>query len=280
MRVSSFTSLMPAPEEEKSRRPGIGILSKGPASRWRRLCLVILGILLGQIIIYGPSLIGQKVLLPLDILAQPKFYIPRVAGETYPRPQDPFLIDLVCVIEPNRQFAISEFRAGRLPLWNPYGFAGAPFIWPKFSPLLLFQCLTRSPIILAWSQLLAAIVGGIGMYQFCRRVALVSFWASAFASWCYPLTGFFILWQVFHTALPVYWLPWMLLCIAKIVRTQSNFEPLKLCALTTIVLVVSGNLDVAAQVVMVSGMFALWCVADSWDRICELRRLVEIMGKL
>lgn len=33
-----------------------------------RLTIVLLGILIGQFILYGPSLMGRKILLPLDIL--------------------------------------------------------------------------------------------------------------------------------------------------------------------------------------------------------------------
>ena len=38
--------------------------------------IVIAGIVLGQAVLYGPSLVGQKILLPLDILAHPALYIP------------------------------------------------------------------------------------------------------------------------------------------------------------------------------------------------------------
>ena len=36
------------------------------------LMVVLAGIVLGQFILYAPSLIGRKVLLPLDILALPQ----------------------------------------------------------------------------------------------------------------------------------------------------------------------------------------------------------------
>ena len=39
-----------------------------PASRWKRVALVVVAISLGQALLYGPSLAGQKILLPLDLL--------------------------------------------------------------------------------------------------------------------------------------------------------------------------------------------------------------------
>src|SRR5271157_1602470 len=99
-----------------------------------RLLVVLAGILLGQTILYGPSLAGRKILLPLDILTQPVMYLPVTPGQPLTQPLDPFKLDLLCVFEPARRFAAAELQAGRLPLWAPYHFAGAPFIWPKFSP--------------------------------------------------------------------------------------------------------------------------------------------------
>ena len=39
--------------------------------KWGRLLVVLLGIVVGQFILYGPSLVGSKILLPLDILQIP-----------------------------------------------------------------------------------------------------------------------------------------------------------------------------------------------------------------
>jgi hypothetical protein len=38
--------------------------------------VIVGGIVIGQAILYWPSLTGDKVLLPLDILAIPDFYLP------------------------------------------------------------------------------------------------------------------------------------------------------------------------------------------------------------
>ena len=157
-----------------------------------RAVLLVSGITLGQLILYGPSLAGQRILLPLDILAQADVFIPRTPETSKIIAQNRTLTDLIYVFEPSRRFAISELRAGRLPMWAPYQFAGVPFIWPKFSPFLAFECVTESPVILAWAQLVAALVAGIGAYLFFRRAVGVSFWPAAIGAWCYPLTGFFI----------------------------------------------------------------------------------------
>jgi hypothetical protein len=157
--------------------------------RLGRLMIVLAGIIAGQAILYGPSLAGRKILLPLDILASPNVYLPRTPGVEKIVPHDRFLVDLDFLFEPARRFAVSELHAGRFPLWVPYQYAGSPFIWPKYSPFLLLGCCTASPLILAWAQLFAALVAGTGFYLFCRRALSVSFWGAAIPAWCYPLTG-------------------------------------------------------------------------------------------
>jgi len=44
-----------------------------------KLLIVLAGIIACQCILYGPSLAGRKVLLPLDLLAVKKMYLPRTA---------------------------------------------------------------------------------------------------------------------------------------------------------------------------------------------------------
>src|SRR5262249_11652640 len=152
--------------------------------------LVLLGvILIGQMILFVPSLVGSKILLPLDLLSEQGFYLPRTPQIAAIQPQNTTLADQILAFEPARRFAASEWRSGRTPMWAPYGFAGAPICWPKFSPFVMIECLTESPVILAWAQLLAAVVAGTGAYAFLRRVLGVGFWPAIICAGCYPLTG-------------------------------------------------------------------------------------------
>ena len=228
-----------------------------------RLIVVLAGIVLGQAVLYGPSLAGRKVLLPLDFLAGSSIYLPRTAETEKIEVQNPYAGDLVLLFEPSRRFAVSELRAGRIPMWTPYQYSGVPFIWPKFSPFYVLECCAESPNVLAWSQMVAAIVAGLGTYAFCRSVLRVSFWPAAVCAWCYPLTGFFVLWQGYATGLAVYWLPWILLAVDKTVRRARPWAPIGLSAVTALTLV-SGHLDVAGQVLLVSGLYALWCLLDAY----------------
>src|SRR5947199_154185 len=48
---------------------------KWAGGKFLRSQIVVAGIVLGQAILYGPSLIGQRILLPLDLLARRGMYL-------------------------------------------------------------------------------------------------------------------------------------------------------------------------------------------------------------
>ena len=226
------------------------------------MAILLLGIVVGQFVLYGPSLMGHKILLPLDLLAGPGAYLPETPENQQIMPHDYFLSDQVLQFETERRFSVDEIHAGRWPLWATYQYAGSPIVWPKYSPFILLGCLFKSPIVLAWTQMLAAMVAGTGTFSFCRRVLGVSFWAATVSGWCYPLTGFFVFWQGFPTCGSVYWLPWILLAVRQTMRSPTPLGPLGLGGATCLVLI-CGTIDVAAQVLIASGLFAVWGLIES-----------------
>lgn len=230
-----------------------------PFPQWVRAAAVLGGIALGQVVLYGPCLAGRKILLPLDELAQPGIYLPRTPEVANIPRHDHALSDRVFYFEPTRRFQASEMRAGRFPMWNPYQYAGVPFATQyRFSPFLLISCLTLSPVLLPWAQLLIALTAGLGAFLFCRRALQVAFWPAAVAAWCYPLTGTFALWLGFPSLPPpIAWLPWVLFACDRVLRNPTWSSTAAL-SLTTCLTLVSGQLDVAAQVLLVSGLYSAW----------------------
>ena len=91
-----------------------------------RQTLLIVGILLGQAVLYGESLCGWKIFLPLDVLAQPGVYLPRTPETAKVALKNRVFTDPVFQADPAVQFAVREVRSGRLPQWDPYQYAGAP----------------------------------------------------------------------------------------------------------------------------------------------------------
>ena len=236
---------------------------RGPAGRG---LLVALGIVLGQVVLYAPSLAGRKILLPLDLLAQAGVYLPRTPETARIVPHDVIMSDLILQFEPERRFAVSELHAGRLPFWSPYELAGVPcYHRCSFSPPGLLRYLIASPVVLAWTQVLVALVAGAGAYVFCRRVLRVGFWPAAIVAWCYPLTGTYIVWQGCGIPPLACWLPWMLTAVDGSVRRPLGWGPPALALLTAVVLV-SGQSDVGGQLLLTSGIYAVWCLFDEYAK--------------
>ncbi len=83
--------------------------------------------------------------------------------------------DLAGFLYPTYQFAAEWWRRGVIPLWNPYLFAGQPFVGDIqsgiFYPLNLLTFLISSPFSYRDLELLSVLhymIAGIGMYAFLR----------------------------------------------------------------------------------------------------------------
>jgi hypothetical protein len=220
--------------------------------------VVLSGVVVGQALLYGPSLIGSKVLLPVNLLAYPNLYLPP-NQVTKPATQlDEALSDLVLFNEPMRHFAASEYAAGRAPLWCPDQYCGAPFAtFPKYSLFEAIYFLLPAPYGLAWVQLAKALVAGSGAYLLFRRTLGVHFWPSVLTAWCWPLTGFHILWQGYYTSYSVALFPWMLVAVDGAIRRPGGLWGPGVAVLTAVLLTI-GAIDMAGEVLLACGLFALW----------------------
>jgi hypothetical protein len=247
----------------------------GPAA-WLRLLIVVLGIVLGQAILYGPSLIGKRILLPLDLLSGPSAYLPAVPGKM-PTARNFDQLDLIDFNEPERIVAGEEIAAGRFPLWNPHRLGGTPLYRLSFSPLWIPAYFVRTPVILAWVQMLTALVAGLGLYTFCRREVSVSFWPAAFVSWCYPLSGAFLLWTGWYLPAVMCWLPWTLVAVGAAICRPWGLGAPALSVITAFMLL-GGAQDIAGQILLVSGIYACWKIFDHYGFRGWWRRRMLALG--
>lgn len=236
-----------------------------PRSRRMRGIVLLALILVPQFVLFGPSLVGARILLPLDILKEAGVYMPvDPAAEPY-RLVDPLLSDLVFKVEPERSYAVEAVRAGRIPLWNPLEYCGTPFLAANlnsvFYPLRLIDYLFPGPVAIAWTQLAKALLAGIGAYLFSRRVLRVSFWPAAVGAAIWPNVGFLVLWAGYSVSQVAAHLPWMLLTADETIRKPRSQWPMAL-GLATAVLLFSGHPRIAAQVLLATGLFALFRILD------------------
>jgi hypothetical protein len=232
---------------------------------WKEWLAVFLVLIVPHIAIFGSALIGRTYLYPLDLLALSRVYLPNTAEYRSIIPINPHLTDLILVYPANREFAAREYAAGRIPLWNPYNFLGAPSIpSAKYSPFEVPFYIWNSPVGIAWQQLMQGFVAGIGCYVFLRRVISVGILPALIGTSSYPWTGYFVLWQGYPLTHAAALLPWVLILTrGTVVRPASWCGP---CLSVVTLFAVLSCPDVAGQVLLVSGC----CAVFSW--FCLYRR--------
>ena len=220
----------------------------------------MVGVACAQFALYGQSLLGSKVLLPLDILQMQNAYLPTPRGEKF-YPQNPVFTDEIMVHEPWRRFAVDQVRQGRLPLWNPHNYCGSPFLAANqsalFSPFRVLDYLFPGTWVIAWTQLLKSLVAALGMYLFLRRAVGVGYWPATVVAWCFPISGFMILWRGYPLSAVVAWFPWLLLAADAAIRRPGGWGGIGL-ALATAAALLSGHSALAAQALLAVVAYALW----------------------
>ncbi len=230
---------------------------------WRRDLSLVVGLTVCiQLALYWSSFVGTGVLLPVHILTRPGIYLPQDLRDT-PLPNYG-RSDLVQVSEPHRWFMASEYRAGRIPLWTPYAFSGTPLARaPIFSPFELLYVLWPSPRVLPWIQLATAIVAATGAWRCANCIFGLGSLAAVMAGATYPLTGFLTLWQGYDLSYPVVFFPWQVLAALALVESITSGRIVVL-AITTALTLISGPVDMAAMVLLATGLIWTWHVIVKW----------------
>jgi len=244
-------------------------------NRRRRDCSIVAGLTICiQLSLYWSSFVGSGVLLPVHILTRPGIYLPPDLKE---RPLPNFgRSDLVLVSEPHRWFMASEYRAGRIPLWTPYGFSGTPLARaPIFSPFELLYVLWPSPRVLPWIQLATALVAAIGSWRCASQLLELGSTAAITAGVIYPLTGFLTLWQGYDLSYPVVFFPWQILAALAILEKVSTGRVVGL-AISTALTLISGPVDMAALVLLSTGLIWAMHVFGKWFTERSLRSVIGV----
>lgn len=238
------------------------------AVSWRGWLVLFLGWVLPQVLLIGPAIVGNKTLVPWDLLTLPRFYLPSQQSKEDSRPINLALTDLILVDLPAREFIAREYRLGRLPLWQPANFLGAPFTaWPKYSPFEVPYWFWPCQQSLAWIRLLQSLCTSVGAWIFLRRAIGVSFWPAAAGSSCWPLIGFITLWQGFPLTGSLAWFPWMLTAVHFSVERPFGLAAIGLALMSSLT-ILSGQPDVGGLALLGSGFYAAsrLLVVHGWQR--------------
>lgn len=191
--------------------------------------LIIVGFLLLSILLYGSVTLGSKTMLPADNLFQWAPWQQAASEFNVQVPQNHLITDLVIENYVWKKFVVESVQAGEIPLWNPYLFAGAPFLaagqhsaYYPFSVLFLVLPLTKAYGWYALSQLWLA---GVLMYLF-GRVLRMRRGSAALTGLVFQGSAFLVIsTAVFPMIIgAAVWLPLLLACIEKVIE-ESRTRP-------------------------------------------------------
>ena len=174
-------------------------------------------------------------------------------------------LDVFSYFYPYRDYVSQALSAGRLPLWNPYLFMGAPLLansqaavlYPLHWPLIALPVARQ----VAWSIVLHIYLAGAGTYLFARRSARFGAVAAFLAAAVLAMGGFLGA-QVEHLNQlnASAWLPWLLLCVDGVataaIRRRRWGAVLAGSAVTGLILL-AGHTQAAYIVLSGAGAYAL-----------------------
>ena len=245
------------------------------------------------LLLFGDVTLGGKTMLPADNLFQWQPWQSAAASYGVGTPQNGLILDLIIENYVWKQFARETFLAGDIPLWNPYLFAGMPFLaagqhtmYYPFSVLFLILPLSAA---YGWYTVSQLWLAGVLMYVYGRFIGLKR--SSAFlAGLTYQGGGFIVVsaavFPMIIGAVP--WLPLLLGCIEQVVqgargkgqgRTQSSLlsphssvpnpqSPIPWVVLGAVGLgmqILAGHIEYTIYTLLVMALYAAW-------------RLVRVVG--
>lgn len=264
-------------------------------------------LLLLPLVLFWPVVVGGRTLIPADNLYQFEPYrsLALQQGVTLP-PHNELLSDLVLENLVWKKFILQSLDAGELPLWNPYLFAGVPFLAAGqhsalYPPSLLFYVLPLERAYGAFTVLQLWLAGAF-MYLFARVLRLARPGA-LIAGMVYQLSAVMIVSVVFSMIIAAFaWLPLLLAIVELMIRRQElkgagPFVPIVYVAAGAValgMLVLAGHPEILVYTLLVTAFYGLarlaalaWTLRGQglsartyWRPVLRLAAWLVVMGVL
>ncbi|MFN8473254.1 MAG: oligosaccharide flippase family protein [Anaerolineae bacterium] len=205
---------------------------RGRARRWLvpdGLVLAALAVFL--LAMFWPVTIGGRSLVPFDALYQSLPWSAFAAEHGVTGVQNPLVTDLLLENYTWKSFITREIAARELPLWNPYLFAGAPFLAAGQSSALypLSVLYYGLPLWLAygWFTAVQIWLAGAFTYAYARRGLRLAWAPSAAAMFVFALSQLFLVNPVHPMIIAgMAWLPLILLALERVFERDRRGEGL------------------------------------------------------
>lgn len=265
-------------------------LTSNSMFRHRRADLLILAVLLAlPLLLFWPVTLGGRTLLPIDNLYQWQPW--KAAADQFNAqiPQNQLVSDLILENYAWKHFIVEAISNRTIPLWNPYLFAGAPFLangqHSAYYPFSLFFYILPLTAAYGWFTVSQLFLAGAFMYVFTRVLGMGRL-ASLTAAIVYQLSGFYIVSVVFTMIIAAAaWLPLLLAAIELIIRQQAIFgRPatvpwVMLGAAALACQIMAGHIEITYYTLLIMALYAAWrLVAVASSRQQDPRRKPQDAG--
>ncbi len=222
---------------------------------------------------FWPVTLGGRTLLPADnlLVVEP---FRSSSFNTGALPHNQLLSDLVLENYVWKKFILESLRAGEIPLWNPYQFAGVPFLaagqnsalYP-FSVIYYLLPLSRAYGVFTVSQFFLA---GLFAYLFLRALGVRRL-SALFGGIVYEFSLFMVVSVVFPMIIAgAAWLPLILTAIEHVIRQRplggrpATWPWLTLGAIALGCQILAGHVEITYYTLLVSGAYSAWRLATLW----------------
>jgi O-antigen/teichoic acid export membrane protein len=232
----------------------------------------ILLFFLFPLVLFAPVTIGPLTLLPADNLFAWQPFRSAAAALGVTTPHNELLSDLILENYPWKRFILNSLASGELPLWNPYLFAGVPFLaagqHSALYPLSLLYYVLPLEKAYGWFTVLQLGLAGTFAFVLARTFG-VRRYGAVFAGVVYQLSGFFVVSTVFPMIIAGgSWLPLILAMSERVIRQSpalgnrpSSLPWVLVGAFAIAMVVLAGHVEILAYTLLVTALFCLWRVS-------------------
>ncbi len=234
--------------------------------------LIVILLMLLPLLLFAPVVFGSRTLVPADALFLFEPFRSAAAELGVNIPQNPLLADLILENYVWKRLLLQALHNRELPLWDPYIFAGHPFLangqhsglYP-LSVVFYILPLWRAYGVFPWLQLGLA---GVWMYLFARTLGAGRL-GSFIAGITYQFSGFMVV-SVVHPMIiaGASWLPFILAMVERVVQQRPALggRPASLpwAVLGAVGLgcqMLAGHAENTYFVLLVTGAYIVWRLA-------------------
>ena len=245
-------------------------------------------LLILPLLLFWQVTIGPYTLLPVDNLFAFEPWASYRDEYGVGLPQNQLLSDLILENYVWKTFIRDSMAAGQVPLWDPYIFAGHPFLangqHSALYPFSILFYILPLPKAYGWFTVSQLWLAGLNMYIF-ARVLRQSRIGALLAGITFSLSAFFLVRVVFTMVLAgAVWLPLLLAVIEIVIRKQEEkgptpYSPIPYIAAGAVILgiqTLAGHVEITYYTLLVGGFYAFCRLSMLWWQQRVMRTLLPL----